>query len=356
MKRVFLLMVVSALLVTLGFAQTPNVGTAMGQANVQGCLGGSEGLYTVAEDGTRQIFKIAISSVDLKPHLGQNVKLIGFKVSGAASSGTGDGFAVTEVSMISEHCALAAAVPVVTAIPSLEPVIAPAVAAAAPISTVGAPAVDAASTATISPSPAAISTPTADAAAPAANVNPSSATVNTPAANVSPSSATVSTPATDSAAPAATISPSSTTVITPAADAAAPAANTAHPTRRSSHPPRPLATQTAAATAASVRPPSETVTPLATEAANPASAASPSSETAVTPAAAAPTPTATHKGGASLWLMIPFVVLVIGLATLAPFLFRWRKRKILERTDAPNLSLTHEASPDRDKQELRKVA
>ena len=286
---------------TLGFAQTPDVGTTMGQANVKGCLGGSEGLYTVAEDGTRQIFKIASSSVDLKPHLGQNVKLIGFKVSGAASSGTGDGFAVTEVSMISEHCAVAAAAPVVTVIPSLETVIAPAVAAAAPISTVG-------------------------------------------------------TPATDSAAPAATVSLSSATVSKPAADAESPAANTAHPTRRSTHPPRPLATQTAAATAASVRPPSETVTPLATEAATPASAASPSSETAVTPAAAAPTPTATHKGGGSLWLMIPFVVLVIVLATLAPFLFRWRKRKILERTDAPYLSLTHEASPDRDKPELRKVA
>ena len=144
MKRVFLLIVVSALLVTLGFAQTPDVGTTMGQANVKGCLGGSEGLYTVAEDGTRQIFKIASSSVDLKPHLGQNVKLIGFKVSGAASSGTGDGFAVTEVSMISEHCAVAAAAPVVTVIPSLETVIAPAVAAAAPISTVGTPATDSA--------------------------------------------------------------------------------------------------------------------------------------------------------------------------------------------------------------------
>lgn len=335
MTRVFLLMVVSALLVTLGFAQTPDVGTTMGQANVKGCLGGSEGLYTVAEDGTRQIFKIATSSVDLKPHLGQNVKLMGFKVSGAASSGTGDGFAVTEVSMISEHCTVAAAAAVVTVIPSLDTVIAPAVAATEPISTVGTPAVDAASAATISPS---------------------STAVSTPAANVSPSSATVSTPAVDAAAPAANVSPSSGTVSTPATDAAAPAANAAHPTRRSTHPPRPLATQTAAATAASVRPPSETVTPLATEAATPASAASPSSETAAAPAAAAPTPTATHKGGGSLWLMIPFVVLIIASATLAPFLFRWRKRKILERTAAPNLSLTHEASPDRDKPELRKVA
>jgi hypothetical protein len=59
--------------------------------------------------------------------------------------------------------------------------------------------------------------------------------------------------------------------------------------------------------------------------------------------------------------MIPFVVLVIASATLAPFLFRWRKRKMLERTDAPNLSLTHEeisdeASSDHEKAEPRKAA
>ena len=51
MKRVFLLMVVSALLVTLGFAQTPDAGSNTDQANIKGCLGGSDGNYTVAEDG-----------------------------------------------------------------------------------------------------------------------------------------------------------------------------------------------------------------------------------------------------------------------------------------------------------------
>jgi hypothetical protein len=59
--------------------------------------------------------------------------------------------------------------------------------------------------------------------------------------------------------------------------------------------------------------------------------------------------------------MISLVVLVIALATLAPFLVRWRKRKMLERTGTPNLSLTHEvssdeASSDQDKPEPRKVA
>ncbi len=115
MKRVFLLMFVSALLATLGFAQTPNAGSNTDQANVKGCLGGSDGNYTVAEDGTRQIFKVTTSSVDLKPHLGHEVKLIGHKASGAVSSGAADNsFAVTELNMISEHCAAAAAAPAAT--------------------------------------------------------------------------------------------------------------------------------------------------------------------------------------------------------------------------------------------------
>ena len=54
MKRVFLLMVVSALLVTLGFAQTPAAGSNTDPANVKGCLDGSDGNYTVAENGTRR--------------------------------------------------------------------------------------------------------------------------------------------------------------------------------------------------------------------------------------------------------------------------------------------------------------
>jgi hypothetical protein len=49
-------------------------------------------------------------------------------------------------------------------------------------------------------------------------------------------------------------------------------------------------------------------------------------------------------------------VLVIVLAAGTPFLVRWRKRKMLERTDAQNLSLTNEASCNQDKPEERKVA
>ena len=77
MKRVFLLMFVSALMVTFGFAQTPDAGSNTDPATVKGCLSGSEGNYTIAEDGTRQIFKVTSSSVDLKPHVGHDVKLVG---------------------------------------------------------------------------------------------------------------------------------------------------------------------------------------------------------------------------------------------------------------------------------------
>jgi hypothetical protein len=346
MKKVFLLMVVSVLLVMTGFAQTPAGGSNTDQANIKGCLGGSEGNYTVAEDGTSQILKITTSSVDLKLHLGQDVSLIGHKTSGTASSGAADNsFAVTGLTMISEHCAATAAAPAASAstpATTVSPtpgttVTAPAAAAAA--STPAAPA---------SPSSATASTPAADAAV--------------PAATASPASATASTPAMDVAVPVAPVSPSPETVSTPAVEAAVPAANATHSTPPSVHARTRSATPTAAATAPAetVNPASDTVIPTTADAATPTAPASPSSETAGTPAAAPAVPTATQKGG-SLWLMISLVVLVIALTTLAPFVIRWRKRKMLERTDAPNLSLTHEVSSDEvssdhDEPEPRKAA
>jgi hypothetical protein len=105
MKRAFLLMVVPALLVALGFAQTPAPSSNSGntdQVTVKGCLGGSDGNYTVAEDNTGKIFKITTSSTDLKAYLGQDVNLVGSKASE-------NSLAVTGLNMISEHCTAAAA-------------------------------------------------------------------------------------------------------------------------------------------------------------------------------------------------------------------------------------------------------
>jgi hypothetical protein len=338
MKRVFLLIVVSGLLVTLGLAQTPDAGSNTDQANVKGCLGGSDGNYTVAEDGTRQVLKITSSSVDLKPHLGHDVNLIGHKASGAASSGAADNsFAVTELNMISDHCAAAAVAPVATTSPSSETVIPPAAAATAPAAT------------TSSPSSETASTPTADATTPAATASSSSETVSppapdatTPAATASPSSQIVSTPA-------ATVSPSSTV--------SAPAADAAQLTGQSARPRRASATKTAAAAtpAATASPSSDPVIPTAADTTTPAANANASSETVSPPAAAATTPAVTHRSG-SLFLLILVAVLVVVLGTLVPVFGRWRKRKMLERTGTPNLSLTKEESSDRNKPVPRKAA
>src|SRR5580704_16544233 len=305
MKRVFLLMVVSGLLVTLGLAQTPDAGSNTDQANVKGCLGGSDGNYTVAEDGTRQVLKITSSSVDLKPHLGHDVNLIGHKASGAASSGADDNsFAVTELNMISDHCAAAAVAPVATTSPSSETVIPPAAAATAPAATTS-----------------------------------------------SPSSETAIPPAAAATAPAATTSsPSSETASTPAADAAQPTGQSARPRRVSA-----TKTAAAAAPAATASPSSDSVIPTASDTTTPAANANASSETVSPPAAAATTPAVTHRSG-SLFLLILVAVLVVVLGTLVPVFGRWRKRKMLERTGTPNLSFTKEESSDRNKPAPRKAA
>jgi hypothetical protein len=331
MKRAFLLMVVLALLVMSGFAQTPDTGSNADPVNVKGCLSGPDGNYTVAEDGSSQIFKITTSSVDLKPHVGQDVKLLGHKASGAVNSGAPDNsFAVTELTMISEHCAAAAAAPVATVNTSSEGVIAPATDALAPSATIG--------------------TPAADTPPPAATVSPSSATAIVPAADATAPSTPVSTPAVDAPAPAPVVSPSSAIVSTPAADAA-------RATRLSAHPGRESTTRAAAAVAPAVTasPSTEPVSPLTVETATPAATASSPAEAVTAPAAAATTPTVTHGGG-SLWLLISFVVLVIVLGTMAPVVGRWRKRKILERTGSQNLSFTNKTNSEQEKSEPRKVA
>ena len=290
MKRVFLLIVVPALLVALGFAQTP---AANGNTDlpIKGCLGGSDGNYTIAEDNTGKIFKITTSSADLKPHLGQDVNLIGHK----ADAGTAeDSIAVTEVNMISEHCTAAAAAPVT-------PVVA------------GAPPATAELAATVStPPPAAAPT-----AAPDATVSAGSETAIAPPAAAAASDATVSAP--------------SETAIAPAAAAAI------HRTRPSARPREP------SETAAVADAPAESVsTPVA---AAPAAPVALPSETANTPAEPlAPAAKVYTSRSAGMLVSIVVVILLIGAAV--PLYNRWRKRKLLEQTRGQNLSFTKEAKSD----------
>jgi hypothetical protein len=208
MKKMFLLIVLPVLLVTFGFGQTMVPSSNGDQASLKGCLGGAEGKYTVAEDGTTQIFKVTSSTVDLKPHVGHDVEIIGQKATAATSSSASDkSVVITGVNMISEHCATATASTPATADPT-------------PSATASTPAADATPTATASTPAVADATPSATASTPAVADATPSATTSTPAADATPS-ATASTPAADQT-PSATASTPAVADATPAATASAP--------------------------------------------------------------------------------------------------------------------------------------
>jgi hypothetical protein len=319
MKRALLLIVVPALLVALGFAQTPAASINTDQT-IKGCLGGSDGNYTVVEDSTGHIFKISNASVDFKQHLGHDVTLIGHKASGASSAAVDNSFVVTELNMISEHCAAAAAAPIAAIGTPSETATTPPAASAAPVDTTS----TLAQTEIIPVAPAATTVPVP------------AETAVTPAAAGAPPAEIAPTPAVDATPPTATVS---TRWDKPVADAA-------HPTRLPATSRRLSAKSAEVATtpAVTASTPFETAsTPAA--AATPVATANAPAETASTPDAA---PTTPARHGA-LFLLILLAVLVIVMGTLVPFLGRWRKRKMLERTGAQNLSFTREASSDQDK-------
>jgi hypothetical protein len=186
MKNVFLLIAAPVLLVTLGFGQTPTPSSTPEQASIKGCLGGSENNYTVAQDGTNQTFRITSSTVDLKPHLGHDVEIIGQTTNVAPSSGPADNtVSATGVNMIADHCATAAA--------SAPAVADPAPAASAPAATASTPVV-------VDPAPtAAASTPVAADPAPAATA--STPVVVDPAPTAAASAPVVADPPATASAP-----------------------------------------------------------------------------------------------------------------------------------------------------------
>lgn len=181
MKNVSLLIVVPVLLVTFGFGQTAAPSSNTDQASIKGCLGGSDGNYTVAEEGTTQTFKITSSAVDLKPHVGHDVEVIGQKTNAATGSGSSDNsVVVTGLNMISEHCASAIA--------------------SAPTATTSTPGAADTTPTTTASTPAAIdTTPTASTSAPAAVDTTPTATTSAPAMADRTSTETASAPMTASA-------------------------------------------------------------------------------------------------------------------------------------------------------------
>jgi len=201
MKNVFMLIAAPVLLVTVGFGQTPAPSSNPTQASVKGCLGGSDNNYTVAEDGTTQTFKITSSTVDLKPHLGHDVEIIGQTTNVAPSSGPADNrVVVTGVNMIADHCATAAASTPAVADPT------PAAAASSPAVADATPAAAASSPAVADPAPAAAAsspavadpTPAAAASTPAvADPAPAAAASTPPVADPAPAAAASTPPVAD---------------------------------------------------------------------------------------------------------------------------------------------------------------
>jgi hypothetical protein len=238
MKKIFLLIVAPVLLVTLGFGQNPASSSNTNQASLKGCIGGSDGNYTVAEDGTTQIFKITSSTVDLKAHVGHDVEVTGQKTNAAAGSASSDStVAVTAVNMISEHCATAAAAstPAVADPTPTATASAPAVASPTP-AVASTPAVADPIPAAAATTPAADPTPAAAATTPAADPTPAAA-ASTPAADPTPAAA-ASTPAADPT-PAAAASTPAVADPTPAAAASAPVVANPTPTPAASIEPLP---------------------------------------------------------------------------------------------------------------------
>src|ERR1017187_9251335 len=188
MKRAFLLMGLPALLVGLAFAQTP-AGSDNTDQTIKGCLAGSDGNYTVVEDHTGRIFKSTTNSVDFKQHLGHEVTFIGRRTSGASSADADNIFAVTELNMISDHCAVAAAAPTATVGTPGETAVTPAAVAAVPVDTTSSSTV-----------PETAITLDATAASPSETVTPN-ATVVAPAAIGSTPAETAIAPAADAADP-----------------------------------------------------------------------------------------------------------------------------------------------------------
>jgi len=329
MKRALLLIVAPVLLVALAFAQTP--ASMNTDQIIKGCLSGSEGNYTVTQNNTGHVFKIATSSVDLKPHVGHDVTLTVHSASGESSGAAENSLAITELSMTSEHCAGAAAAPVATVSTLSETAIPPPQA--------GTPAAPVAETAVA---------PTQATTAPAATTTPVAEIAVAPSEPITPSAA-VTPP--ESATPPSVGSSPAETVVTPSGEVSTPAA--ARPHRL------PAASAAAAATPdVTSNSSSEPASTPGAAAATPIATPSTASEPVTTPAADATTPAAPANHG-SLYLLIAFAVFVIVLGVLVPSISRWRKQKSLEQTGAPNLSFTREAPAEQEKvdaQEPRKAA
>jgi hypothetical protein len=132
MRKMFLLLSVGLLGVSMALAQdtsstspatAPNASAtdSTNAGSVQGCLSGSDGNYTLTQDGTGTAFKLMGDETKLKKHVGHEVAVTGQPTGDSGSStaasnqGQGDASAsttagagttiqVTDVKMVAKQC------------------------------------------------------------------------------------------------------------------------------------------------------------------------------------------------------------------------------------------------------------
>jgi hypothetical protein len=374
-RRLSLLMAAPFLLATLAYSQTPapNVpvlDTKSDKINLKGCVGGTDPDYTIAEDQTGRVVKITPSGVDLKVHLGHDVKLAGHNAGGAPTSGpAANGFIASELTMIAGHCAastptaavLSTAVTPDTPAPSTPSptTAAPDNAPAASASTPSAPGVAAAApAATVTTTTETVTARPTFPDGPAVAVAPPF--VATPAATTSTTSETVTTPVAVVATPASPAESKAT--VSTITDKTTTSMAAAHPTKHSGE----LRKQKAAVAEEAAAAPNASTETTATPGAISTDPASTTGIPATPPPAPAVSSSATPTPGAAiipapapssgfpLWLAVVILVLALGLGALKPLLNKWRTRQLPGEPSTQSLSLTLDPDTNPNKADFPK--
>ncbi len=128
MKKIIFCLSLGVMCASLALAQDPAtapsaapVDSNASAGSVQGCLSGSDGNYTLTQDGTKATFNVAGSDNLLKQHVGHEVALTGQITSGAGASAAapvdpsqaqpsaatgaaGNTIQVSDVRMVSKTC------------------------------------------------------------------------------------------------------------------------------------------------------------------------------------------------------------------------------------------------------------
>jgi hypothetical protein len=121
MKKLFLFTVLGLLCASFGWAQQQadqSSASSVQVGTVRGCLSGSDGNYTLAQDSSGKMFRLVGNDDQLKGRIGQEVLVTGQLTAGASAADQSDGSAkssagssasgnmvqVSDVKMVSQTC------------------------------------------------------------------------------------------------------------------------------------------------------------------------------------------------------------------------------------------------------------